>query len=83
MARTGKDAVFGDGVLWRTGRRAGHEGISSQDAALVFQGVFPGSADHADCAAGDWYVSVDAMRLLTYFDLWRHVCKSDKLEMQR
>lgn len=45
VARTGKDAVFGDGVLRRTGRRARHEGVSSQDAALVLQGVF-------SCAAG-------------------------------
>lgn len=41
VACTGKDAVFGDGLLWRTGRRVRHEGVPSQDKALVFQGVFP------------------------------------------
>ena len=62
VARTGKDAVFGNGVLWRTGRRAGHEGVPSQDAALVFQGVLPGAVDRADCPVGGWRVPVDAMK---------------------
>ena len=59
VARTGKDAVFSDGVLWRTGRRAGHEGVSSQDAALVFQGVLPSAVDRADCIAGSWRLPAD------------------------
>ena len=42
MARAGKDVVPGDGVLRRPGRRTGDEGISSQDKALVFQGILPG-----------------------------------------
>ena len=65
MARTGKDAVFGDGVLWRTGWRAGYEGVPSQDAALVFQGVLPGVADRAGRPAGGWYVPVGAMNYIT------------------
>ena len=52
VARTGKDVVFGDGVLWRTGRRAGHEGVPSQNAALVFQGILPRVADCINHPAG-------------------------------
>ena len=65
MARTGKDAVFGDGVLRRTGRRAGDEGVPSQDTALVFQGVFSGAVGRADCPAGDWGVPVGTMKYRT------------------
>ena len=65
VARTGKNAVFGDGVLWRTGRCAGDEGVPSQDAALVFQGVLPGVADRAGRPAGGWYVPVGAMNYIT------------------
>ena len=62
VARTGKDAVFGDGVLWRTGRCAGDEGVPSQDAALVFQGVLSGAVGRADCPAGGWWIPADAMK---------------------
>ena len=53
MACVGKDAVPGDGVLRRPGRRAGNEGISPQDEALVFQGVFPGVTDIASNPVGN------------------------------
>ena len=65
VARTGKDAVFVDGVLWRTGWRVGYEGVPSQDAALVFQGVLPGTFGRADFPAGGWYVPVGAMNYIT------------------
>ena len=61
VARTGKDAVFGDGVLWGTGWRAGHEGVPSQDATLVFQGVLPAAADFTNCPVDDWRIPADAM----------------------
>ena len=60
-----KDAVFGDGVLWRAGRRAGHEGVSPQDPALVLQGVLPPAVDRPGHFAGGWGVPVDAMRQMT------------------
>lgn len=44
-----KKRCFCDGVLWRTGRCAGDEGVPSQDAALVLQGVLPGAVDCTDC----------------------------------
>jgi len=34
------------------------EGVPSQDAALVFQGVLSGTVDRAGYPAGCWYVSV-------------------------
>ena len=52
VARTGKDAVFGYGLLWRTGRFARDEGVPSQNAALVFQGILPGVADCTNHLAG-------------------------------
>ena len=58
VACTRETAVPDDGVLWRTGRRAGDEGVPSQDAALVFQGVLPGIVDRAGYPAGCRYVSV-------------------------
>ena len=61
MARIGKDAVSGDGVLWRTGRRAGHEGVSSQDAALVFPGILSGAAGPADSGNCGWRISAAAI----------------------
>ena len=59
---TGKDAVLGDGMLWRTGWRAGNEGVPSQDAALIFHAVLTSAADRTDCPTDDWCISVDAMR---------------------
>ena len=56
-----KTLFFGDGVLWRTGRRAGYEGVPSQDPALVFQSVLSGVADHADCLVDDWCIPTDVM----------------------
>ena len=58
VARTGKDAVFGDSVLWRIGRRAGNEGVPPQDKSLVFQGVLSGAADHTGCPVRCLYVPV-------------------------
>jgi len=57
----------------RTGRRAGHEGVSSQDAALVLQGGFSGAADRPDCVAGGWRVSADAMKHSAKSGLWRKI----------
>ena len=65
VARTGKKAVFGDGVLWRTGRRAGDEDVPSQNAALVLQGVFSGAVDRAGRLAGSWCISAGAMKRST------------------
>lgn len=62
MACVREDAVFGDGMLWRPGRRAGDEGISSQDEALVFQGVLPGAAGNAGGVAGCRAVLALSMR---------------------
>ena len=74
VARTGKDAVSGNGVLWRTGRRAGHEGVPSQNAALVFQSVLSGAVDCADCPAGDWCVPVGAMNYIIFvLNIYAHV----------
>ena len=63
MARTGKEAVFGDGVLRRTRWCAGHEGVPSQDAALVFQGILPGAADTTDSCTHCRGIFVDAIRV--------------------
>ena len=62
MEDIGEGVVPDDGLLWRTGRCAWDEGVSSQDAALVFQGVLPGAVGRADCPAGGWCVPADAMR---------------------
>lgn len=56
VARSGKDAVFGDGVLWRTGRCARDEGVPPQDEALVFQGVLPSFADRSGRLVGCRYI---------------------------
>ena len=48
--------MSGDSVLWWIGRRAGHESVSSQDEALVFQGVLSGAADLTDRLAGCRYI---------------------------
>ena len=57
-----KRRCFGDGVLWRTGRRAGDEDVPSQNAALVLQGVFSGAVDRAGRLAGSWCISAGAMK---------------------
>ena len=62
MEDIGEGVVPDDGLLWRTGRCAWDEGVSSQDAALAFQGVLPGAVGRADCSVDDRHVSVDAMK---------------------
>ena len=68
MEDIGEDVVPDDCLLRRTGRRAGHEGVPSQDAALVFQGVLPGAVGRADCPAGGWCVPLDIMRYPNQYD---------------
>ena len=62
MACAREDAVSGDGMLWRPGWRAGDEGVSSQEEALVFQGVLPGAAGDTGGVAGCRAVLALSMR---------------------
>lgn len=63
MACPRETAVLGYGVLWWTGRRAWHEGVPSQDAALVFQGVLPGAVSDTDCCHLCWSIPIDAIKV--------------------
>ena len=62
VARVRKDTVFGDGVFRWPGWRAWDEGVSSQDEALVFQGVLPGAAGDTGGVAGCRAVLALSMR---------------------
>ena len=73
VARTGKDAVLGYGVLRWTGRRAWHESVPSQDAALVFQGVLPGFACAANRRDRSRSISADSIKHLN-----KSECKANR-----
>ena len=75
MARAGENAVSCHGVLWRSGRRAGDEGVSSQDHALVFQGVLSGAAGDAGGAAGCRAVLALSMRETSEDEIGRASCR--------